>query len=95
MTQKQNTENNVTFVFTHLRIKLKSKNRINVDKFIKDDHKKANIFQSSFKNSESSLKISYKESLPLNRDTSGIVEHAIKNFENYSSIVAIKNKKSK
>ena len=40
MTQKQNTENNVTFVFTRLRIKLKSKNRITVDKFIKDDHKK-------------------------------------------------------
>ena len=35
--------------------------------------------------------MSYNKSLPQNRDISAIVEHAIKNFENHSSIVAIKN----
>ena len=42
-------------------------------------------------NTASSLKMSYNKSLPQNRDISAIVEHAIKNFENHSSIVAIKN----
>ena len=45
-------------------------------------------------NTASSLKISYNKSLPQNRDISKIVEHAIKNFENHCSIIAIKNNRN-
>ena len=54
----------------------------------------ANIFNSFFGNTASSLKISYNNSLPQNRDISKIVEHAIKTLENRSSIVAITNKRN-
>ena len=51
----------------------------------------ANIFNSLFVNTASSLKISYNKSLPQNRYISKFVEHATKNFENHNSIVTIKN----
>ena len=54
----------------------------------------ANIFNSFFGNTAYSLKISYNKSLPQIRDISKIVEHAIKNFENHSSIVEIKNNRN-
>ena len=54
----------------------------------------ANIFNSFFVNTASNLKISYNESLPQNKSISEIVEYAIKNFENHSSIVAIKNNRN-
>ena len=60
----------------------------------KGDQKVANIFNSFFVNTASSLKISYNKSLPQNRDISKIVEHAIKNFENHSSIIAIKSNRN-
>ena len=52
------------------------------------------MFNSFFVNTASSLKISYNKSVPQNRDISKLVEHAIKNFENHSSIVAIKNNRN-
>ena len=63
-------------------------------KSTKDDEKVADIFNSFFVNTASRLKISYNKSLPQNRDISKIVEHAIKNFENHSSIIAIKNNRN-
>ena len=59
-----------------------------------DDQKVADISSSFFVNTVSSLKISYNKSLPQNRDISKIVPHAIKNFENHSSRVAIKNNRN-
>ena len=74
------------------KIKVKNKITLNEDsKSTKDDQKVANIFNSFFGNTASSLKISCNKSLPQTRDISKIVEHTIKNFENHSSIIAIKN----
>ena len=39
-------------------------------------------------------KISYNKPIPQNRDISEILEHRIKNYENHSSIVAIKNNRN-
>ena len=77
--------------------KIKVKNKISLDEdsqSIKDDQKVANIFNTFFVNTASCLKISYNKSLAHNRDISKIAEHAIKNFENHSCIVAIKNKRN-
>ena len=77
------------------KIKVKNKITLNEDsKSTKDDQQVANIFNSFFVNTASSLKISYNKSLAQNRDISKIVEHAIKNFENHSSIIAIKNNRN-
>ena len=73
------------------KVKVKNKITLNEDsKSTKDDQQVANIFNSFFVNTASSIKISYNKSLPQNRDISKLVEHAIKNFENHSSIIAIK-----
>ena len=40
------------------------------------------------------LYLAYNKSLPQNRDISKLAEHAIKNFENHSSIIAIKNNRN-
>ena len=45
-------------------------------------------------NTASNLNIPYNKLLSQNRDISEIVEHAIKSFENHSSIVAIKNNRN-
>ena len=77
------------------KIKAKKKITLNEDsKSTKDDQKVANIFNSFFVNTAASLKISYNKSLPQNRDVSKLVGHAIKNFENHSSIIAIKNNRN-
>ena len=77
------------------KIKVKSKITLNEDsKSTKDDQKVAKIFNSFFVNTASSLKISYNKSLAQNRDISKIVEHVIKNFENHSSIIPIKNNRN-
>ena len=74
------------------KIKVKNKITLNEDsKSTKDDQKVANIFNSFFENTASSHKISCNKSLPQTRDISKIVEHTIRNFENHSSIIAIKN----
>ena len=52
------------------------------------------MFNSFFINTASNLNTPYKKSLSQNRNISEIVEHAFKNFENHSSIVAIKKKQS-
>ena len=73
--------------------KIKVKNKITLDEdsqFIIDDQKVANNFNSFFLNTASSPKTSYNKSLPQIRDISKLVEHAIKNLENKSSVVAIK-----
>ena len=70
---------------------IKNKITLDEDYCIKGNQKVANNFNSFFVNTASSLKISYNKSLSQNRVISEIVEHAIRNFENYSSIVAIKN----
>ena len=57
---------------------------------INDDQKGAKIFNSLFVNTASILKIAYDELLPQSRDISKTAKHAIKTFENDSSIVAIK-----
>ena len=68
------------------KIKVKNKITLNEDsKSTNDDQRLANIFTTS------SLKISCNKSLPKKNVTSKTVEHAIKNFENHSSIIAIKN----
>ena len=80
-----------------LQSKIKSKNKITLHedrKPTKDDQQVANIFNSFFVNTASSLKISYNKSLPQNRDISRLAEHAFKNFENHSSITAIKNNRN-
>ena len=78
-----------------IKLKLKAKLLSNEDsKSTKDDQRVTKIFISFFVNTASSLKISYIRSLPQNRDISKIVEHAIKNFENDSSIIAIKNNRN-
>ena len=78
-----------------IKLKLKAKLLSNEDsKSTKDDQRVTKIFISFFVNTTSSLKISYIRSLPQNRDISKIVEHAIKNFENDSSIIAIKNNRN-
>ena len=77
--------------------KIKVKNKITLhenSKSTKDDQQLANIFNSFFVNTASCLKISFNKSLPQNRDISKLVEHAIKNFENHSSIIAIKNNRN-
>ena len=77
------------------KIKVENKVSLNEDsKSTKDDQQVAKIFNSSFVNTASSLKISYNKSLSQNRDISKLVEHAIKNFENHSSIIAIKNNRN-
>ena len=71
------------------KIKLKNNITLNEDsQSIKDDQEVHTV------NTSSTLKISYNKSLPQNRYISKIVEHAIKNFENHNSIVAIKNKRN-
>ena len=72
------------------KIKVKNKITLNDDGTSTKDEV-ADIFNSFFVNTASSLKISYNKSLPQNRNISKIVEHAIKNFENHSSLIAIKN----
>ena len=70
------------------KIKVKNKITLNEDsKSTKDDQQVANIFNSFFVNTASSLKISYNKSLPQNRDISKLVEHAIKNFEIHSNFL--------
>ena len=62
------------------KIKVKNKITLNEDsKSTKDDQQVANIRNSFFVNTASSLEISYNKSLPQNRDISKLVEHAIKN----------------
>ena len=47
----------------------------------------ANIINTFFVNTASSLKISYDKALSQNRDISKLVEHAIKNFEIHSNFL--------
>ena len=53
--------------------------------------KKWLTFLTLFFNTASNRKLPCKKSLPQNRDISEIVDHAVKNFQNHGSIVAIKN----
>ena len=77
------------------KIKVENKITLNEDsKSTKDDQQVDNIFNSFVVNTASSLKISYNKSLPQNRDISKLVEHAIKNFENHNSIIAIKTNRN-